>query len=405
LCNIALDTTPDIGHKIETFPETMNRRILSMQDLTITRIETEAIRVPLARTYRGSHYKMTHRSTIITRIHTASGLVGEAYAGDEDASLLEIESIIQEELAPLLIGQDGSAIERLWEIARPATWDILRDRRLGLVACASIDVTLWDLMGKALGVPLWKLWGGYRSRVPVITIGGYYGSNLTIKEEVEYLLKEEFAGMKFKIGGMSPEDDAKRFKEARKVGGDNFRIAVDANQGYTPAQAIEFSKLVADDNLLWFEEPCIWQNDRKGMRDVRYGGSVAVCAGQSEFSAAGCRDLMEAGSIDFCNFDSSWSGGPTEWRKVAAMATVYDVKMAHHEEAQVSAHLLASIPHGTYVEYFHPDRDPIWHNLLANRPALKDGHIQLNDNPGLGWELDRDYINKYRISERFTEAK
>ena len=376
-----------------------------MQDLTITRIETEAIRVPLARTYRGSHYKMTHRSTVITRIHTASGLVGEAYAGDEDASLLEIESIIQEELAPLLIGQDGSAIERLWEIARPATWDILRDRRLGLVACASIDVTLWDLMGKALGVPLWKLWGGYRSRVPVITIGGYYGSNLTIKEEVEYLLKEEFAGMKFKIGGMSPEDDAKRFKEARKVGGDNFRIAVDANQGYTPAQALEFSKLVADDNLLWFEEPCIWQNDKKGMRDVRYGGSVAVCAGQSEFSAAGCRDLMEAGSIDFCNFDSSWSGGPTEWRKVAAMATVYDVKMAHHEEAQVSAHLLASIPHGTYVEYFHPDRDPIWHNLLANRPALKDGHIQLNDNPGLGWELDRDYINKYRISERFTEAK
>jgi len=405
LCNIALDTTPDIGHKIETFPETMNKGNLSMQDLTITRIETEAIRVPLARTYRGSHYKMTHRSTIITRIHTASGLVGEAYAGDEDASLLEIENIIQDELAPLLIGQDGSAIERLWEIARPATWDILRDRRLGLVACASIDVTLWDLMGKALGVPLWKLWGGYRSRVPVITIGGYYGSNLTIKEEVEYLLKEEFAGMKFKIGGMSPEDDAKRFKKARKVGGDNFRIAVDANQGYTPAQAIEFSKLVADDNLLWFEEPCIWQNDKKGMRDVRYGGSVAVCAGQSEFSAAGCRDLMEAGSIDFCNFDSSWSGGPTEWRKVAAMATVYDVKMAHHEEAQVSAHLLASIPHGTYVEYFHPDRDPIWHNLLANRPALKDGHIQLNDNPGLGWELDRDYINKYRISERFTEAK
>jgi len=375
-----------------------------MKDLKITRIETEAIRVPLARTYRGSHYKMTHRSTVITRIHTASGLVGEAYAGDEDASLLEIENIIHDEIAPLLIGEDGSAIEKLWEVARPATWDILRDRRLGLVACASIDVTLWDLLGKALDVPLWKLWGGYRSKVPVITIGGYYGSNLSIKEEVEYLLKEEFAGMKFKIGGMSPADDAKRFKEARKVGGDSFRIAVDANQGYTPAQAIEFSKLVADDNLLWFEEPCIWQNDRKGMRDVRYGGSVAVCAGQSEFSAAGCRDLMETGAIDFCNFDSSWSGGPTEWRKVAAMASVYDVKMAHHEEAQVSAHLLASIPHGTYVEYFHPDRDPIWHNLLANRPKLKEGHIQLNDNPGLGWELDRDYIDKYRISERVTDT-
>lgn len=371
-------------------------------DYTITRIETEQIRVPLERIYRGSHYKMTHRSTIITRVYTAGGLVGEAYAGDEDAGLAEIDGIIHDEIAPVLLDQDASAIELCWELARPATWNILRDRRLGLVACASLDVTLWDLFARSLDVPLWKLWGGYRSKIPVITIGGYYGSDLTIKEEVEYLLKEEFAGMKFKIGGLSPDEDAKRFKEARAVGGDNFRIAVDANQGYTSTEAIRFSHLVQDDNLLWFEEPCHWQNDRRGMRDVRFAGGVAVCAGQSEFSAAGCSDLMETGSIDYCNFDSSWSGGPTEWRRVAAISAVYDVKMAHHEEAQVAAHLLASIPHGTYLEYFHPKRDPIWHNLIANRPRLKDGHIQLTDRPGLGWELDQDYIAKYRISQRVS---
>jgi L-alanine-DL-glutamate epimerase-like enolase superfamily enzyme len=141
------------------------------------------------------------------------------------------------------------------------------------------------------------------------------------------------------------------------------------------------------------------------MRDVRYVGNVAVTAGQTEFSAAGCRDLMETGSIDFCNFDSSWSGGPTEWRRAAAIATVYDVKMAHHEEPQVASHLLASIPHGTYLEFFHPKRDPIWHNMIANRPHLKDGYMQLSDAPGLGWELNRDYINRYRIAERVTEAK
>jgi L-alanine-DL-glutamate epimerase-like enolase superfamily enzyme len=141
------------------------------------------------------------------------------------------------------------------------------------------------------------------------------------------------------------------------------------------------------------------------MRDVRYVGGVAVTAGQTEFSAAGCRDLMEAGSIDYCNFDSSWSGGPTEWRRAAAIATVYDVQMAHHEEPQVASHLLASIPHGTYLEFFHPRRDPIWHNMIANRPPLKDGYMQLNDTPGLGWELDRDYVNKYRIAERVSELK
>ena len=371
-------------------------------DLTITRIETEQIRVPLARVYQGSHYKMTHRSTILTRIHTASGLVGEAYAGDEDAGLAEIDAIIHDEIAPKLLGQDGSAIEKCWELARPATWDILRDRRLGLVACGSIDLTLWDLFGRSLETPLWKLWGGYRSKIPVITIGGYYGSDLTIEEEVEYLVKEQFAGMKFKIGGMSPEDDVKRFRRARAVGGDDFRIAVDANQGYTVPDAITFSHLVREDNLLWFEEPCQWQNDRRAMRDVRFAGGVAVCAGQSEFSAAGCRDLMEAAAIDYCNFDSSWSGGPTEWRKVAAMATVYDVKMAHHEEPQASSHLLASIPHGTYMEFFHPMRDPIWHNMIANRPKLNSGYFQLSDNPGLGWELDRDYIAKYRIAQRVS---
>ena len=370
--------------------------------MKITQIETEAIRVPLATVYKGSHYKMTHRSTIITRIHTSSGLIGEAYAGDEDAGLMEIDKIIHEEIAPKLIGQEASHIELLWEMARPATWDILRDRRLGLVACASIDVTLWDLFGKSLKIPLWKLWGGYRSRVPVITIGGYYGSDLTIEEEVEYLLKEQFAGMKFKIGGLTPEEDAQRFKRARKVGGDNFRIAVDANQGYTVPQAIKFSQLVAGDDLLWFEEPCIWQNDIKAMRDVRYVGGVAVTAGQSEFSAAGCRNLMEAGAIDYCNFDSSWSGGPTEWRRAAGIASVYDVKMAHHEEPQVASHLLASIPHGTYLEFFHPKRDPIWHNLIANKPKLKEGYMQLSDAPGLGWELDQEYIKKYSISKRVT---
>lgn len=370
----------------------------SVPDLRIERIETVPIRVPLDRVYQGSHYKMTHRSTILTRVYTASGFVGEAYAGDEDAGLGEINAIIHNEIVPKLIGQDAFAIERCWELARPATWDILRDRRLGLVATACVDVALWDAIGQALGMPLWKLWGGYSNSVPVITIGGYYAADSNITKEVSGLVEAQFAGMKFKVGGLTPEEDVIRVREARRAAGDDFALAVDANQGWTPAQAIRFAQLAEDCNLLWFEEPCQWQNDRRAMRDVRLASGTPVCAGQSEFSAAGCRDLMETGSIDFCNFDSSWSGGPTEWRRVAGMATVYDVRMAHHEEAHVAAHLLASIPHGTYLEYFHPQRDPIWHNLIANRPTLKDGRITLTDRPGLGWDLDQEYIAKYRIS-------
>jgi L-alanine-DL-glutamate epimerase-like enolase superfamily enzyme len=204
--------------------------------------------------------------------------------------------------------------------------------------------------------------------------------------------------MKFKVGGMTPEEDAKRFREAREAGGPEFLLAADANQAWTPQEAIRFAKLVEGLDLLWFEEPCQWANDRRAMRDVRLSAGVRVCAGQTEFSAAGCRDLMVDGAIDVCNFDASWSGGPTEWRRVAATALSLDVQMGHHEEPQVASHLLASIPHGGYVEVFKPDRDPIWWNLVANRPPLVDGYIELSDAPGLGWELDLDYVERYRVA-------
>jgi L-alanine-DL-glutamate epimerase-like enolase superfamily enzyme len=328
---------------------------------------------------------------------TESGIVGEAYAGDEDASLHEIQRVIDREIAPRLVGEDAARVERCWEIARPATFDILRDRRVGLVATACVDAAIWDAIGKSLGEPLWRLWGGYRNRLPMISIGGYYDSGMTIEQEIESLRERGLAGMKFKVGGRSPAEDAARVRTARRAAGEDFILAVDANQAWTPRQAIEFAHLIADQDIAWFEEPCRWHNDRRAMRDVRYRGPLRVCAGQTEFSAAGCRDLMVEGSIDVCNFDASWSGGPTEWRRVAAMAATFDVEMGHHEEPQVSSHLLASIPHGMYTECFDPDRDPIWWNLIANRPQLSGGCIELSDAPGLGWELDEDYIERYRL--------
>src|SRR5581483_527082 len=270
--------------------------------LTIQAIETIPIRVPLGRTYRGSGYKMTNRSTLLTRVIVEEGLVGEAYAGDEDAGLAEIDAIVAQEIAPALVGEDAFAVERCWQLARPATFDILRDRRLGLVASACVDTAIWDLVGKALGQPLWRLWGGYTNRLPLITIGGYYGGDSGIEAEVTNLCERGFAGMKFKVGGLTPQEDAQRFRRARKAAGDGFVLAADANQAWTPQEAITFARLVEDCDLLWFEEPCRWHNDRRAMRDVRLGAGVRVCAGQSEFSAAGCLELMLAGAIDVCNF-------------------------------------------------------------------------------------------------------
>jgi D-galactarolactone cycloisomerase len=376
---------------------TLDRALRGTASLRIASVETVPVRVPLGRTYRGSQYHMTHRSTVVTRVVLDGGIVGEAYAGDEDASLLDIQRIIDVEIAPRLLGEDARRVERCWELARPATFDILRDRRVGLVACACVDAAIWDAVGKALGEPLWRLWGGYQRSLPMISIGGYYGTEMSIEEEIESLRERGMAGIKFKVGGLTPGEDAQRVATARAAAGADFIIAVDANQAWTPADAVAFARLVADHDIAWFEEPCRWHNDRRAMRDVRYRAGLPVCAGQSELSASGCRDLMVEGAIDVCNFDASWSGGPTEWRRVAAMAAGFDVRMGHHEEPQIASHLLCSIPHATYVECFEPDRDPIWWNLIANRPELRDGRIELTDAPGLGWELDLDYLERYRL--------
>ena len=166
--------------------------------LLITGIETIPVIAPLAREFRGSYYRMTHRATLIVRLHTADGIVGEAYVGDEDKSLGEIEAIVRDEITPLVIGQDALAVERCWDLAYQVTFDILRDRRLGLVALAAVDTAIWDAVGKALGQPLGRLWGGYRDTVSMIAIGGYYGEPLgSIADEMAAYKDIGLAGVKF----------------------------------------------------------------------------------------------------------------------------------------------------------------------------------------------------------------
>ncbi|GGJ01855.1 enolase [Saccharopolyspora subtropica] len=366
--------------------------------LTITGIEVVGVRAPLPREFKGSYYRMTHRATLITRVRTADGITGEAYVGDEDGALAAIAAIIKREIEPKLLGEDAFATERCWQLAYPATFDILRDRRLGLVALAGVDSAIWDAVGKALGMPLHRLWGGYRREVELMAIGGYYGEPLgSIADEIAFYRERGLAGVKFKVGGATPEVDAKRVALVREAAGDDFIITVDANQGYEVAEALEFAWRVEDLDIRWFEEPVRWHNDRRSLRDVRTRCRIPIAAGQSEHSPSGCRDLMEAGAIDVCNFDASWSGGPTAWRRAAAVALAYDVEMGHHEEPHIAAHLLASQPHGTYAECFHPDRDPFWWHLIESERPLVDGKLQLSDAPGLGWRLDEDYVGRHRI--------
>lgn len=386
-----------------TFADAAPASSLDATSLRIERVETIALRAPLGRRFSGSAYSMDNRCTIVVRLSTADGITSETYSGDTDDEQALITRIIHEELAPAILGRSARDPEGLWRAMEPSTNNILRDRGLALQAIAAIDTAVWDVVGQAVGLPLYRLWGAVADEVPISVIGGYYhldhdGTAAAVRSYVE----RGFGGMKFKVGGRSPAEDAERFRVAREAAGADFVLMADANQGYGLAEAVEFARRVEGLGLRWFEEPVRWTNDRRWMRDVRLMTGVPVCAGQSEMTLRGLRDLVVGGAIDVSNFDASWAGGPTVWRKAAGLSAAFGVQLGHHEEPQVSSHLLASVPDHTFTECFDEERDPFFWRLSDMSSRISGGRYRLPNRAGFGIALDWDYVRAHAVETRAT---
>jgi D-galactarolactone cycloisomerase len=215
---------------------------------------------------------------------------------------------------------------------------------------------------------------------------------------MERLMARGAGGCKFKVGKtspLSPEEDALRVRAAREAAGPDFLLIADANQGWTVDEALRFARRVEDLGLLWLEEPCRWYDDRRMMAEVRMRCGLRVAAGQNELTVEGCRDLIVAGAIDVCNFDSAWGGGPSAWRRVAALASAFGVQVSQHQEAQIGAQLSAAVANGTILEVYSPEQDPIWDRMFTNRPAYDKGVYRLSDAPGFGLDIDADMVRQY----------
>ena len=369
--------------------------------MKIRSVEALAVEIPLRKNFGGSTYTVLKRCTVVTRLASDEGLAGEVYNGDNRSHGREIVRLIHDVLAPRVIGIDVLEVERAWQ----AMFDLTHtsaDRKTLMEAIACVDCALWDLVGRARGKSVAALLGGGRERLPIISIGGYYMEGKTLADigrEMEQYRAAGMAGCKFKVGGLAPEADAQRVGAARKAAGPDFMLVVDANRGWNAQDAIRFARLIEPLDIGWFEEPCHWYDDVALMARVRQAIPIPVTAGQSEITSHGVRRLVEAGAVDFVNYDASEGGGVTDWRRAAEICRAAGVRMAHHEESQISRQLLAGVPHGTYVECFaDPDRDPVWQTMWANRPRITDGTMEVSTAPGFGIELDRRMVERYRIS-------
>lgn len=378
--------------------------------MKITKIEAIPLKRRLEQYFEGGTYRIVNRDTIVTRIYTDEGHVGEVFGGDEDHTQDKVVHVINDIFGPLLVGEDPNNVERIWAKMFAQKVDLgnrsihildLFNHAAFMQAIAAVDNALWDMLGKIHNLPVYKMLGGYRDRVPIIAIGGYYeaekGQN-DLNQEMLHYKEIGMAGVKFKVGRTTVKEDIRRVSEVRKLVGDDFIVVCDANQAWTPREAIEFCRLAEDLNLGWIEEPVRWYDQFEGLKMVRDSTSIPVNAGQGEISAFGCRDLIIRNSVDILNVDVTIAGGVTEWRRIAQMAQLFHVDMAHHEEPQIALHLLAAFPNSLYVEIFpNYKRDPMWIDLPLEHPVVRDGYMELPDKPGFGIDLNPDIIEKYRV--------
>lgn len=367
--------------------------------MKIERLSVRLIACPLERTVVASSFTKTRRCTVLVTIETDSGSTGRIYAGDKRDHQEEIASYILDDIAPVVVGEELFSVERLWERAVAGS-STAGDRSLYMHALGAVDSAIWDAIGKALDVPLYRLWGGYRETLPIVAIGGYYEEDKDldglVAEATEYR-ELGLDGIKLKVGGVSVEEDIERLAAIREGLGPDYRIACDANRAWSVEQALAFAERAAEYDLAWLEEPVVWLDQYRGMREVRRRTGVPVTAGQNEVSPSGCLRLVDESSVDIINYDASLGGGPTAWRKVAASAGLSGVRMGHHEEPHLAMHLLASVPNGGYLECFHPDLDPVWYQMVENRPTVEDGRLRLPDGPGFGLEFDETFVERYTV--------
>jgi D-galactarolactone cycloisomerase len=367
---------------------------VKIRDVTVKTIE-----VPLTRVFVGSTYRVPSRCTVIVRLETDEGVVGEIYSGDERTHYREMKQLILERFKPLLVGEDPLAVERIWSKLFELTPHIA-NKEAAMQAIGAVDLAVWDLIGKSLNTPVHRLLGGCKTEIPIIGYT-YFEDGNDPGSEAEVALQQQeqgYAGTKLKVGDSVISRDTKRVEAIRNAVGSDFILACDANRAWTVDQALEFARSVADLDLAWLEEPVRWHNEVDGMSRVRNAGLVPVTAGQSEISGFGCMELMKAGAVDYLNVDASIAGGITEWKRIAAAASFHGVGMVHHEEPQVAIHLLSAIPHSYCAELFHdPVRDPVWHQMYLDHPEPKNGKISPPDRPGLGIQIDHDFVERYLV--------
>ena len=387
--------------------------------MKITSVAARWLHVPIP--YEQQHVSDFGRigsfDSVLVRVEADNGLVGYGEAKEEvgsEANCHTLVAAINQKFGPMLIGDDPRDTSRLWELmysgvrghyalAHGHVFPILGRRGVSISAISGIDMALWDLVGKWLGQPVWRLLGGRKgTHMPAYASGGWAGADKIGEQLASYVSRGGFKAVKMRVGVIDgdPVHSAKRVRAARDYLGPDIGIACDAHGTYTVAEAKRFCRLVEDCNPLWFEEP-VTADDKRGLAEVRAATAIPIAVGESEFNRFDFRDLAELRAADIFQPDLAICGGITEAMRIGAIAAAFNLKLAPHLWTGALAfaagmHVATASPAGFILEY-SLGANPLLHELSEEKFTVKDGMVEIPDRPGLGVTVNDAFVKRYTV--------
>ncbi len=352
----------------------------------------------------------TTRGTCLVEIETDDGVVGwgECYGPSAVA-----KAFIETQFAARITGRDPFDVEVIWE----ELYNRIKDygpSGMAIAAISGIDIALWDIIGKACGKPVHKLIGGaFRTAVDAYATGLYFIDMDRLVEEAveeaEGYVSEGFKAIKMKIGLGSIEKDYQRVAAVRKAIGPDIRLMVDANHCFSVPVAIRLGRRLEELDIEWFEEP-ISPEDIDGYVEVSRALDMAVAGGENEFTRWGFREAITRKAMDIVQPDVCAAGGLTECKKIATLASAHGVECVPHAWGSAvglaaTLHFLAALPDQppSFRPFpplleFEQCENPFRDHLATTPIVQKQGRVAIPTGPGLGIDIDRSVLERYRTA-------
>jgi L-alanine-DL-glutamate epimerase-like enolase superfamily enzyme len=362
-----------------------------MADLTIREVRTTLLRMPWpADPWLAGHPLGEMRDLVVVEVVTASGLTGMGYLHLLNLPLLRtIGTCIEDAMAPRIIGRDATAVEAIWQDLWRSTLTAGRGG-IAMMAQSAIDIALWDVVGKAAGLPLHRLWGHCRSEIPIYGSGCFRNSRGDgMIAKAKHYVAQGYKAIKMQVAHIGDlRTDADNVRRMREAVGPDIDIMIDVNMGWSADIAIQMGRKFEEYDIYWLEEPVL-PDDYAGYLRCAEMLDMRVVGGETHFGRADLKPFLENPRLPILQPDPM-RGGMTELRKIATVAETWGMTIAPHLFPELNVHLLASIPNSSWAEQMGL-LDDVW----VERPKIATGFITAPEKPGHGLAFKPEVLKDF----------